>query len=194
MPSNWIADWSRLTHRGSRFADGLPERRSRKIDTHLADALGDMRNEGKDEDDPTLKRLMRHLAKRNLRRGYLLSVPTGQAMAKQVGEKPLTRAQLLSAVGGGQRVAIDDALRRDGDLLLENTPLWFYVLKEAELLGNGNQLGPVGSRVIVETIAGVLRGSSDSVIALDWSPSDSELVGGDDIRTIDDFLRFAGVM
>ncbi len=39
---------------------------------------------------------------------------------------------------------------RDGDLLLENTPLWFYVLKEAGLLSNDNQLGPVGSRIIVD--------------------------------------------
>lgn len=194
LPTNWIADWSRLAHRGSRFGDGRPERLSRKIDTHLAEPLGSMRNEGFEEESEQLRRLMRHLAQRNLRRGYLLSVPTGQAMAKLAGEPPLTRAQLLHGITDGSRPDLEDALRRDGDLLLENTPLWFYVLKEAELLGNGNHLGPVGSRVVVETIAGVLRSRGESFVSRAWSPSDSELPGGADIRSIDEFLRFAGVL
>ena len=40
---------------------------------------------------------------------------------------------------------------------LEATPLWFYVLKEAEVRANGNSLGEVGSRIVVETIIGQLR-------------------------------------
>lgn len=194
LPGNWIADWSRLAHRGSRFGDGRPERFSRKIDTHLAEPLGKLRNEGSEEETEQLRRLMRHLAQRNLRRGYLLSVPTGQAVAKLAGELPLSRSQLLHGATNGSRPDLEDALRRDGDLLLEHTPLWFYVLKEAELLGNGNHLGPVGSRIIVETIAGVLRSNEDSFVARNWSPNDSELPGGPDIRSIDDFLRFAGVL
>ncbi len=42
------------------------------------------------------------------------------------------------------------------------------------------------------TIAGVLRSNKDSVLTLGWSPSESELDGGKDIRTINDFRRDVG--
>ena len=63
---------------------------------------------------------------RNLLRGYRLAIPTGQAVAGAAGVTPLTEAQLLQ---GDQGVA--DALADGG--FLDNTPLWFYVLKEAEV-------------------------------------------------------------
>ena len=36
-------------------------------------------------------------------------------------------------------------------------PLWFYVLKEAELVHGGRRLGPVGGRIVAETILGLLE-------------------------------------
>jgi len=35
-------------------------------------------------------------------------------------------------------------------------PLWFYTLKEAELFHDGRRLGPVGGRIVAETILGIL--------------------------------------
>ena len=44
------------------------------------------------------------------------------------------------------------------------TPLWYYVLKEAEVLANGNSLGPVGSRIVAETLIGQLRADPQSFL------------------------------
>jgi hypothetical protein len=79
------------------------------------------------------------LAERNLLRGKRLGLPAGQDVAKAMGVTPLTNAQLGLTDPGWQGKA----------------PLWFYVLKEAELLG-GRGLGPVGGRIVAEVILGVL--------------------------------------
>ena len=39
----------------------------------------------------------------------------------------------------------------------ENTPLFYYILKEAELRAGGLSLGPVGSHIVSEVIQGALR-------------------------------------
>ncbi|SFC79785.1 hypothetical protein [Massilia yuzhufengensis] len=38
-----------------------------------------------------------------------------------------------------------------------STPLFFYVLKEAEVLEDGLRLGPVGSRIVAEVFVGPLK-------------------------------------
>jgi hypothetical protein len=56
-----------------------------------------------------------------------------------------------------------------GDLdaaLGEHPPLWFYVLKEAELINKGRKLGPVGGRIVAETILGVMALDPESYFNL----------------------------
>ena len=85
LPKNWVIDWSRFVGVSPHdSADGLPARVARKIDTALAPPLGDMVKEGNDEADAQLKALFKHLARRNLRRGYNLRLPTGQALHTQL--------------------------------------------------------------------------------------------------------------
>ena len=57
--------------------------------------------------------------------------------------------------------------------LLEKTPIWFYVLREAEVRGNGNRLGPLGSRLVAETFhAAVEAAGADAITAHeDWAPT-----------------------
>ena len=38
-----------------------------------------------------------------------------------------------------------------------STPLWYYVLKEAEVIGDGLHLGPVGGRIVAEVLIGLLQ-------------------------------------
>lgn len=45
------------------------------------------------------------------------------------------------------------------------TPLWYYILKEAEVLHGGERLGPVGSTLLVETFVGLIKGSRTSILA-----------------------------
>ncbi|MCW2804819.1 MAG: heme peroxidase [Propionibacteriaceae bacterium] len=79
------------------------------------------------------------LSERNLLRGKRLGLPAGQDVATAMGIKPLSNAQLGLTEAGWKGKA----------------PLWFYVLKEAELLG-GQKLGPVGGRIVAEVILGLI--------------------------------------
>jgi hypothetical protein len=43
-----------------------------------------------------------------------------------------------------------------------NTPLWFYILREAEL--NGGQLAGVGARIVAEVFHRAMEGSATSIL------------------------------
>jgi hypothetical protein len=53
------------------------------------------------------------------------------------------------------------------------TPLWFYILKEAQACGGGDQLGPVGGRIVAEVLIGLLRADFDSYLVVEpsWRPT-----------------------
>jgi hypothetical protein len=52
-------------------------------------------------------------------------------------------------------INLSDEARTD---LNGHAPLWFYVLKEAELKADGHHLGPVGGRIVAEVLIGLLAG------------------------------------
>ena len=89
------------------------------------------------------------LAHMNLLSGQRLNLPNGQqtvAALKSkgvVGITELTRGQILNT---GAPEAIGN-----------NTPLWYYVLKEAEVQKNGETLGDVGGTIVAETILALLK-------------------------------------
>jgi hypothetical protein len=191
LPSNWPIQWDRFVDK-----DGLLEDRfARRIDTHLAFPLSTMVNQVTSQPaTPVLpfdiRTLLKHLARRNLLRGFRLGLPTGQAVAVALGLTPLTAAQLTA----GLDPAVSSALSSGG--FGDRTPLWFYVLRESERNEQGNTLGDVGSRIVAETIIGQIRHDPDSYLRQpDWSPLDGvKLPNGSPILTISDFLRFAGVL
>jgi Animal haem peroxidase len=201
LPANWPAQFERLTGHEPRLPgtpDAVPARFARKIDTHLAPPLATLHNEGNDESSDRIHRILKRLAVRNLLRGYRLSLPTGQAVARSLGIQPLTREQLIAPrpqLGPpfpAPPSPVDEALVDGG--FLEDTPLWFYILKEAEVLGSGNRLGPVGSRIVAETIIGQLRADPDSFLNQGWDPAQGVTVGPADspVDSIITFLQFAG--
>ncbi len=189
LPFNWIIEWDRMTRKD----DPTEGHFARKIDTNLAPPLHNMVNEATEEaiqDDAgaPLRQLLRNLATRNLLRGYLLSIPTGQAMADAMGVAKLTEAELKK----GNTDAVNTALADGG--FLQNTPLFYYVLKEAEVRADGNSLGELGSRIVVETQIGIMRNDKNSFMNAKggWDPAKGvKLDGGKEIRTIRDFLTFA---
>ncbi|MCU1379192.1 MAG: hypothetical protein JWN29_2175, partial [Acidimicrobiales bacterium] len=71
----------------------------------------------------------------------------------------------------------------------ENTPLFLYILREAELMASGHHLGPVGGRVVGEVFVGLLRNDPTSYLSVDpsWTPA-----GGSGYRMAN-FLTDAGV-
>lgn len=152
------------------FGDGRV-RSNKRIDTTLSSVLFNLL--GIPSDEP------QSLAQRNLRRHLALRVPSGQRVAKAMGVPELPREDLADLQPHG---------------LDTRTPLWFYVLREAEKLADGKRLGPVGGRIVVEVFIGVLEGDRHSYLRQDpeWTPSLPAAASGTFGMT--DLLRFAGVV
>jgi hypothetical protein len=216
LPHNWIIEWDRFDGTSPHDQTTLPNpadpakptiqaaRVTRKIDTRLAPTLGVLTNEGNLPAPPPepgkekdINALLKHLARRNLRRGYQLSLPTGQALAKAVGLTPLTSEELLRNNHENVTAALNKAD------LLNRTPLWYYILKEAEVQRDGEGLGQLGSRIVAETLIGVLLADPESYLSVapDWNPSKPvpktggplKLKDGRTIGKIGDLFEFAGV-
>ena len=117
------------------------------------------------------------LAQRNLIRNLTMKLPSGQAVAKAMKADRLKAADLSDLE----------------PLELESrTPLWFYVLREAQVIGDGKRLGPVGGRIVAEVILGLIEGDADSYLVQDpeWTPT----YGTDDDFRMVDLLDAAGVV
>ncbi len=94
-------------------------------------------------------------------RGTGLRLPSGQTVAAALGERVLTSQELTCSWDG--------SVSEQGQILLDqglvqNTPLWYYVLKESELRHNGACLGRTGSRIVAETIFASLMHDPDSYV------------------------------
>lgn len=197
LPDNWIIEWDRFLSK----ADPDPRHKARRFDTGLALALSTMTNETVNPPhlSPEQVALMQHLAKRNLLRGYLFSLPTGQAVAGAMGEAALTPQELRENEQTGD--AAQDALARQVNQVLEEggfltrTPLWYYILKEADVKTDGNSLGPIGSRIVAETLIGLIRRDPTSYLHApsEWHPSQGVSFAGEPITNIMQVMRFAGV-
>ena len=120
------------------------------------------------------------LAQRTLLRHLTWSLPSGQRVADAMNVEPLSRADLADFGAYGHN-------------LDTSTPLWLYVLREAELVNGGQYLGPVGGRIVAEVMIGLLRAHPDSFLFTrpSWQPVLGRRPGSD--YEIADFLRFADV-
>ena len=93
----------------------------------------------------------RSLALLNLLRGRALGLPSGQAVAEAMGtSRP------------------DDEMQLSGP-----TPLWYWLLREAEVLHQGRRLGPTGGRIVAEVLLGMLVADPSSFLQASpvWSPT-----------------------
>lgn len=124
------------------------------------------------------------LAELNIKRGWRMELPPASEVARALGITPMT-----------------------GLLPMEES-LWVYVLKEAETLGRGEQLGPVGATIVAAVFSGLLRGDGKSYINRDptWTPArevingapllanraSTEDVAGSDWQ-LNDIIRLAGL-
>jgi hypothetical protein len=118
------------------------------------------------------------LPQRNLLRHLTWSLPSGQRVANAMGWGTLTLPE-LAGYGLG----------------LENsTPLWYYVLAEAELIGDGIVLGPMGGRMVAEVFIGLIQLDSRSYLRAapaGWRPTLPSQTAGNFKMT--DLLRWARV-
>ena len=150
-----VIDWERF------FAlDGRAPQAGAAIDTTLAAPLFHLPG-----GDPKLPR-------RNLLRGRKLGLPSGQEVACAMREPALAEEELR----------VDETVeRRAREVLLRSTPLWYYILCEAETKGGGEgrgpagkHLGPVGGRIVAEVLVGLLEGDPSSYLGREpsWRPGE----------------------
>ena len=169
LPSNWIADFRRLYNFGEADRDDLKVpaaqfNRAMRIDTSLVRTLRRLRGVTAGE--------TRNLALRNLTRAKMLRLATGQQMArfmrsKGVAVTTLTKAQIKNGSNGAELEKLTVAQR---DAFLRDTPLWFYILREAEL--GGGKLRGVGARLVAETFHRAMEGSEFSIVREPtWRPT-----------------------
>ncbi|HKE83626.1 MAG TPA: heme peroxidase family protein, partial [Vicinamibacterales bacterium] len=116
------------------------------------------------------------LVQRTLLRHLTWQIPSGQRIARAMGAPILSDADLQE-------------LSQFDNSLLESTPLFYYVLKEAELVESGEHLGPVGGRIVGEVFVNNLRNDPDSYLNVDpnWVPT----VGGGSSFRMTNFLTYA---
>ncbi len=154
------------------FDLGTPKNRNnKKIDTKLSTVLFDL--PGIPSAEP------QSLAQRNLLRHLTFKIPSGQRVAKAMGLEPLPPQDLADLKPHN----LDD-----------KTPLWFYILREADVKSDGKRLGPVGGRIVGEVFVGLLQGDKMSYLSQepDWKPTLPSAASGD--FKLADLLRFAGVV
>jgi hypothetical protein len=74
------------------------------------------------------------------------------------------------------------------------TPLWYYILREAELRHGGEHLGQVGGRIVAEVLLGAMMADPTSYLGAkpDWKP----VLPSSQPRTfrMADLLTFAGAV
>ncbi len=118
------------------------------------------------------------LAFRNMVRGKMYFLPSGQEVARRLGVQAITPAQLNLGPG-----------------FERGTPLWYYILAEAQSREFGQRLGPVGSRIVTSTFFSVLANDPGSYLRSTVAFQPSPAIAGPDGRmTVSDLFTFAGVV
>ena len=149
---NQIIDWTLLFDSPGRPAAA----RAKKIDGRLVGALIALPVALTGEVEV---QEFHSLAVRDLERGQRVALPSGEVVAQFLKEEPLTREEVGVVKTGWSG----------------ETPLWYYILREADVRSNGNRLGPVGARIVGDVLVGLLDLDLSSVrhAPAGWQPKAS---------------------
>ena len=150
VPVDHAIDWTLQFD----FPGHEPAQRSKKIDGKLPRSLISLPRQISGEDEGSV---YSSLANRDLQRGQAVGLASGEAVARELGVEPLSPEQVGLAERGWD----------------QETPLWLYILKEAEALEDGNRLGPVGGRIVGEVLVGIIDADPESFRSVDpsWRPT-----------------------
>ena len=130
---NQTIDWAHLFDSPGQ----PPAARAKKIDGRLVSALISLpvalTGDGEVQE-------FHSLAVRDLERGQGVGLPSGEAVARFLNEEALNKDEIGAVKAGWSG----------------ETPLWYYILREADVRSNGNRLGPVGARIVGDVLVGLL--------------------------------------
>ena len=150
-----------------------------------------------------------NLAIRNLWRGNSMGLPSGENVARAMGLVPLKPSELW--VGKAQKQddgtpdKVSDIANIAGGAFINKSPLWFYCLAESnaqwlkEVKGKSvdkanktpTSLGPVGGRIVAETLIGLLLGDSHSFLNQEPLFKPTIPSAKPDSFTMGDFVKYA---
>lgn len=157
LPTFWIVDWNLFYEINGNT--GQKFNFAKKIGTKISAALNFL--------PAVFNPKANSLATLDLYRSRALGLPTGQAVAREIaGEDKILKADDLKPL-------LPPALH---DIFAEKTPLWFYLLAEAEIETGGETLGEVGSRLVAETFLRLLKISPFSILETEPATGDDFLV------------------
>jgi hypothetical protein len=167
--ATWVADFRRLYDFGEANKPNLEmpankSNRAMRIDTSIVNPLRNLPPSTFGGPDVPFNDPQANLAFRNLTRANMVTLATGQQMANFLKSKgvmltKLTAAQIRDGHGG---VELGGLTQTQRGALLQNTPLWFYILREAEF--NAGRLKGVGARIVAETFHRAMEGSQFSIV------------------------------
>ena len=162
LAANWTADFRRLfdfsetpAAKPALVVPAAKFNRAMRIDTKLVDPLATL---------PGFTGPDANLALRNLKRAKMVKLATGQQMVAFLNSKGANITKLTNAQvrDGNNGVSLGGLTTAQRTLLLQRTPLWFYILREAEF--NGGKLKGVGARIVAETFHRAMEGSNHSIV------------------------------
>lgn len=127
------------------------------------------------------------LATRNLERGQGFLLPSGEAVAEQMGMDATHIAKVTAAAATASKGELPGA-----------TPLWYWLLTEADVVGRetkpgqfhkGEGLGPVGATIVAEVLIGLMERDGRSWLSSNrsWKPKPNQ-------RSIGAMLNYGGVI
>lgn len=157
-----VIEWAQLLAIGGNPANELAE----KLDTKLAADLLNLPFIAAPD--------LNSLAGRNLLRGSSFLLPSAENIARCMERDENEIDQV--------RAEVDNALQGHAVDLSSGTPLWYYILMEAESIGRettpnntdpGEGLGPVGGRIVAEVLIGLLELDHRSYLGSNrsWHPN-----------------------
>ena len=163
----WTIEWDRF------FDLGTPQvQLTRLIDRRISEPLFFLGPSPPEADER--QRRERQLPWRNIMRAIALGLPSGESIALHLGLDPIPVPELR-------------------DRGVERTPLWYYVLAEAEAQADGGKrLGEVGGRIVAEVLLGLMHRDRFSFLRDEpgWKP----FLGKDGPTAryqMSDFIRYA---
>jgi hypothetical protein len=150
VPPERVVSWSLLFD----VPGEPPAQRAKRIDGQLPESLIKLPIAITGEVDEDA---YHSLAARDLQRGQATALPSGEAVARALGAEPLTAHQVGLSQHGWEA----------------ETPLWYYVLREADIQQDGDRLGEVGGRIVGEVLVGIIDADPESYRAVDptWRPT-----------------------
>lgn len=173
LERNWVIDWKRFFD--VRSGAGVPgPAGSNKIGPSLAETMGNLPSHLAPPDQQLASATF-DLAKTTLLRQFDLELATAQIVLAMANGSLSGRWTIDSLTGdelaGDPAQPIGQVFRQFPELY-ERTPLWFYILREAELKGRGNRLGMLGSRILAEVLHAAIEASGEVAITRvpDWEP------------------------